>query len=130
MQISERSVGDVIILDLDGRLVVEDGVTPFIDRMNALVRHGRKKILLNFEGVTYLDSSGVGAVVWKYVTARKQDASVKLLNLTRRSHNVLMITKLLTVLETFDSEQQAIDSFVDRIRDTDSEDDSGFGGLT
>ncbi len=130
MQISERSVGDVIILDLDGRLVVEDGVPPFIDRMNALVRHGRKKILLNFERVTYLDSSGVGAVVWKYVTARKQDADVKLLNLTRRSQNVLMITKLLTVLETFDSEQQAIDSFVDRARDTDSGDDSGFGGLT
>src|SRR6267142_2637687 len=130
MQISERSVGDVIILDLDGRLVVEDGVTPFIDRMNALVRHGRKKILLNFERVTYLDSSGVGAVVWKYVTARKQDASVKLVNLTRRSQNVLMITKLLTVLETFDSEQQAIESFVDHAGTTDSGDDTGFGGLT
>jgi anti-anti-sigma regulatory factor len=63
MQITERSVGDVIILDLDGRLVVEDGVTPFVERMNALVRHGRKKILLNFALVTYLDSSGVGAVV-------------------------------------------------------------------
>src|SRR2546426_11528185 len=130
MEISERSAGDVIILDLDGRLVVEDGVTPFIDRMNALVRHGRKKILLNFEGVTYLDSSGVGAVVWKYVTARKQDADVKLLKLTRRSHNVLMITKLLTVLETFDSEQQALDSFVDDIRETDAGDDTGFGGLS
>ena len=126
MEISERSVGDVIILDLEGRLVVEDGVTPFNDRMNALVRHGRKKILLNFERVTYLDSSGVGAVVWKYVTARKQNASVKLLNLTRKSHNVLMITKLLTVLETFDSEQLAIDSFVE----TETDEDSGFGGLT
>ena len=130
MEISERSSGDVVILDLDGRLVVEDGVTPFIDRMNALVRHGRKKILLNFEGVTYLDSSGVGAVVWKYVTARKQDASVKLLNLTRRSHNVLMITKLLTVIETFDSEQQALDSFADRSRDSETGDDSDFGGLS
>ena len=111
MQITERSVGDVIILDLNGRLVVEEGVTPFVERMNALVRHGRKRILLNFEQVSYLDSSGVGAVVWKYVTARKQDSHVKLLNLTRKSHNVLMITKLLTVLEVFESEQQAIDSF-------------------
>src|SRR4029077_13481463 len=111
-------------------LVVEDGVTPFIDRMNALVRHGRKKILLNFEGVTYLDSSGGGAVVWKSVTARKQDASVKLLNLTRRSHNVLMITKLLTVLETFDSEQQALDIFVDRANDSDTGDETDFGGLS
>jgi len=130
MQIHERAAGDVVILDLDGRLVVEDGVTPFNDRMNALVRHGHKKILLNFERVTYLDSSGVGAVVWKYVTARKQDATVKLLNLTRKSHNVLMITKLLTVLETFDSEQQAIDSFVEVARDTEAGDDTGFGGLT
>ena len=120
MQITERSVGDVIILDLDGRLVVEDGVTPFVERMNALVRHGRKKILLNFALVTYLDSSGVGAVVWKYVTARKQDSRVKLLNLTRKSHNVLMFTKLLTVLEAFDSEQQAIDSF-DRDEDENEE---------
>ena len=120
MQITERSVGDVIILDLDGRLVVEDGVTPFVERMNALVRHGRKKILLHFALVTYLDSSGVGAVVWKYVTARKQDSRVKLLNLTRKSRNVLMITKLLTVLEAFDSEQQAIDSF-DRDEDENEE---------
>ena len=111
MQITERSVGDVTILDLDGRLVVEDGVQPFVERMNALVRHGRKRILLNFEQVTYLDSSGVGAVVWKYITARKQDSHVKLLKLKRKSQNVLMITKLLTVIEAYDDEQQAIDSF-------------------
>ena len=114
MQITERSVRDVVILDLDGRLVLEDGVTPFVERVNALVHQGRKKILLNFELVTYLDSAGVGAIVWKYVTARKQNSDVKLLNLKRKSQNVLMITKLLTVIETFDSEQQAIDSFVDR----------------
>ena len=120
MQISERSAGHVTILDLDGRFVLEDGVTPFIERMNDQIRKGRKKILLNFERVTYLDSAGVGAIVWKYVTARKQDADVKLLNLTRRSHNVLMVTKLLTVLEAFDSEQEAIDSFVERAKDPDN----------
>ena len=117
MQISERSVGDVTILDMDGRLVLGDGVAPFVERMNVQIRTGRKKILLNFERVTYLDSAGVGAVAWKWVTARKQDADVKLLNLTDRSHHVLMITKLLTILETFDSEQQAIDSFVERTKD-------------
>ena len=117
MQITERSVRDVVVLDLDGRLVLEDGVTPFVERVNALVHRGCKKILLNFELVTYLDSAGVGAIVWKYVTARKQESDVKLLNLRRKSHNVLMITKLLTVIETFDSEQQAIDSFGDRNND-------------
>ena len=111
MQITQRSVGDVIILDLDGRLVVEDGVTPFTEQMNTLIRHRHKRILLNFDQVTYLDSSGVGAVVWKFVTAQKQNCRVKLLHLKRKSQNVLMITKLLTVLESFDDEQQAIDSF-------------------
>ena len=111
MQITERSVGDVVILDLEGRLVLEDGVATFVERVNALIHGGRKKILLNFALVTYLDSAGVGAVVWKYVTARKQHGDVKLLHLTRKSHNVLMITKLLTILERFDSEQRAIDSF-------------------
>jgi anti-sigma B factor antagonist len=114
MEISERTAGDVTILDLAGRLVMEDGVQEFTDRLNAHIRHGRKKILLNFEQVTYLDSAGVGAVVWKYVTAKKQDGMVKLLNLRRKTHNVLMITKLLTVMESFDSEEEALASFVDR----------------
>ena len=111
MQITERTVGDIVILDLDGRLIVEDGVTPFTDKMNALVRHGHKRILLNFALVSYLDSSGVGAVVWKFVTAGKQNCRVKLLHLTHKSQNVLFITKLTTVFQAFDDEQTAIDSF-------------------
>jgi anti-sigma B factor antagonist len=121
MQITQRTVGDVIILDLDGRLVVEDGVPQFTEMMNALIRHRHKRILLNFELVTYLDSSGVGAVVWKFVTAQKQNSRVKLLHLKRKSQNVLMITKLLTVLESFDDEQLAIDSFE---RDEDAADEN------
>ena len=64
--------------------------------------------------VTYLDSAGVGAIAWKVVTVRKRDGDVKLVNLRRKSHNVLMTTRLLTVMETFESEDLAIDSFVDR----------------
>jgi anti-anti-sigma factor len=63
--------------------------------------------------VTYLDSAGVGALAWKVVTVRKRDGDVKLLNLKRKSHNVLTTTRLLTVLEAFESEDLAIDSFVD-----------------
>ena len=111
MQITERTVGDVVILDLEGRLIVEDGVTPFVEHVNALVRHGRKRILINFAQVSYLDSSGVGAVVWKFVTAQKQNCRVKLLHLTHKSQNVLYITKLLTVFDTFDAEQDAVRSF-------------------
>src|SRR5262245_55795170 len=113
MQITERVVRGVTILDLEGRLVLEDGVTPFVERMNALGREGRR-ILLNFEKVTYLDSAGVGAVAWKYVTVRKRNGDVKLLNLHPKTFTVLKTTKLLTVLESFDSEDAAIDSFADR----------------
>jgi anti-anti-sigma factor len=113
MEISERTVDGVIILDLAGRLIAEDGVPPFVERMNGLIRLRRRKILLNFEHVTYLDSAGVGAVAWKYVTAQKHNGDVKLLNLKTRTHKVLALTKLLTVLESFDSEEAAIDSFVD-----------------
>ena len=119
MTISQREVRGVVVLDLEGRLVVEDGVPPFVERMNALIRRGRRRILLNFDRVSYLDSAGVGAIAWKYVTARRQDIDVKLLNLQPKSHTVLRATKLLTVLESFDSEEQAIDSFVDLEEDVD-----------
>jgi anti-anti-sigma factor len=114
MQITERLVRGVTILDLEGRLVLEDGVQSFKDRMDALSRRGPVRIVLNFDKVTYLDSAGVGAIAWKFVTVRKRDGDVKLLNLRRKSHNVLMTTKLLTVLEAYESEDLAIDSFVDR----------------
>jgi anti-sigma B factor antagonist len=113
MQITQREVRGVVILDLEGRLVLEDGVAPFVERMNALGHHAGTRILLNFEKVTYLDSAGVGAVAWKYVTVRKRNGDVKLLNLSPKSHNVLTATKLLTILESFESEELAIDSFVD-----------------
>jgi len=114
MQITQLEVRSVIILDLEGRLVLEDGVPPFVERMNALGRRDGTRILLNFEKVTYLDSAGVGAVAWKYVTVRKRNGDVKLLSLHPKSHTVLKTTKLLTVLESFESEDAAIDSFVDR----------------
>ena len=111
MRIEQRQTGGVVILDLYDRFVLEEGVTPFVDLMNALIRQGRKRILLNFAGVTFLDSAGVGAVAWKYVTARKQDGDVKLLHLRPRSFKVLETTKLLTVMQAFDSEADAIRSF-------------------
>jgi anti-sigma B factor antagonist len=118
MQISERRVRGVTILDLEGRFVLEDGVAEFVQRMNALSREARRRILLNFQQVTYLDSAGVGAIAWKYVTVRKRDGDVKLLNLRRRTHNVLMTTKLLSVIEAFESEELAIDSFHDEPDDS------------
>ena len=113
MKISQREVRGVTILDLEGRLVMEDGVPQLVEHLNALIRQARRRILLNFDKVTYLDSAGVGAIAWKFATARRRDVDVKLMNLRRKSHNVLKTTRLLTVLKAFESEDEAIDSFAD-----------------
>ena len=113
MTISQREVRGVIILDLEGRLVMEDGVSQLVEHLNALIRQSRRRILLNFDKVTYLDSAGVGAIAWKFATAKRRDVDIKLVNLRRKSHNVLKTTRLLTVLQSFESEDEAIDSFVD-----------------
>jgi anti-anti-sigma factor len=112
MDIQQREVRGVVILDLHDRFVLEDGVNGFVERMNNLIRHGRKRILLNFAQVTYLDSAGVGAIAWKFVTAKQQNCDVKLLNLRPKSFTVLETTKLLTVIRAFESEDEAIESFV------------------
>ena len=112
MNIQQREIRGVVILDLSDRFVLEDGVNGFVERMNTLIRHGRKRILLNFEKVTYLDSAGVGAIAWKFVTAKQQNCDVKLLNLRPKSFTVLETTKLLTVIRAFESEEEAIESFV------------------
>jgi anti-anti-sigma factor len=92
---------------------MEVGVPQLVEHLNALIRQARRRILLNFDKVTYLDSAGVGAVAWKFATARRRDVDVKLVNLRRKSHNVLKTTRLLTVLKAFESEDEAIDSFAD-----------------
>ena len=121
MRISLRDVRGVTILDLQGRFVMEDGVAQFVEQMNRLIHQARRGILLNFDQVTYLDSAGVGAIAWKYVTARKRDVDVKLLNLRRKSYKVLDTTRLLTIFESFESEDAAIDSFAGNEDDNDAE---------
>lgn len=111
MEISERRVNDVTIVDLSGPLMLGEGDRELRDRINLLVHQGQKKLLLNLGGVTTLDSCGVGVLVWKYVTVTRQGGELKLVNLSTRSANVLMITKLLTVFESFDTEAKAVASF-------------------
>lgn len=112
MTLKERRVGDVSILDLTGRLVLEDGDALLRNRINELVNEGRIKIVVNLQDVTYVDSCGVGVLIAKYVSVRKKGGDVKLLHLTPRSHRVMEISKLLTVFEIFDSEDRALASFV------------------
>ena len=122
MILTERSFGAVTVLAVEGRLVLGDGEQQFKERVNALVRQGRKFIVVNMSGVTSLDSCGVGVLAWKYVTIRKQGGTLKLANLSPRSYSPMHITKLLEVFEVFDSEEQAVRSFVS--------DEAKTGGFT
>jgi anti-sigma B factor antagonist len=111
MQIEERSVGDVVVLDLKGKITLGEGDELLKDKVNSLVNQGQRKIILNLAEVPYLDSAGLGEVVRAYTTVSRQGGSLKLLNLTKRITDLLSITKLLTVFETYDSENDAIRSF-------------------
>ena len=111
MQIIERSVGDVTVLALKGRLIVGDGDDVFRDALNRLIQLGRKEILLNLDEVTYLDSGGLGVMVSKYISLCKRDGHMKLCHVHGRPLKVLGITRLLTVFESFDSEEEALKSF-------------------
>jgi anti-sigma B factor antagonist len=111
MQIEERVVGDVTILDLKGKITLGEGDEALKDKVNSLALQQRKRILLNLEGVPYIDSAGLGEVVRTYTTISRQGGQLKLVNLTKRITDLLSITKLLTVFETFDSEAEALKSF-------------------
>jgi anti-sigma B factor antagonist len=111
MQIDERLVNDVTILDLKGKMTLGEGDELLKDKVNSMVHQGRKKILLNLAEVPYIDSAGLGEVVRTYTTVSRQGGSLKLLNLTKRIQDLLAITKLLTVFETYESEAEAVRSF-------------------
>ena len=111
MQIDERTIGDVVVLDIKGRVQLGEGDEMLKDKVNSLLNQGRKKIVLNLAGVPYIDSAGLGEVVRTFTTVSRQGGSLKLLNLTKRITDLLSITKLLTVFETFESEQDAVKSF-------------------
>jgi anti-sigma B factor antagonist len=111
MQIEERVVGEVTILDLKGKITLGEGDEALKDKINSLILQTRKKILLNLEGVPYIDSAGLGEIVRTYTSVSRQGGQLKLVNLTKRITDLLMITKLLTVFETFDTEADALKSY-------------------
>src|SRR5215470_13125544 len=108
MTIQERVVGSVTVLDCNGKLVLGDGDTLLKDKIHSLVFQGRKQIVLNMGGVSYVDSSGLGALVASSVTAKSNGGLIKLVSLTKRLHDLLVISKLVNIFETFDSEDEAI----------------------
>src|ERR1700742_352224 len=110
MQMTERSIGDVKVLDIKGKITLGEGDEQLKDKVNSLVNQGHRKIVLNLAEVPYLDSAGLGEVVRTYTTVSRQGGSLKLLSLTKRITDLLSITKLLTVFETYDSEADAVRS--------------------
>ena len=111
MQIQERMNGSVVVLDLKGKITLGEGDELLKDKINSLVNQGHRKIVLNLADVPYVDSAGLGEIVRTYTTVSRQGGSLKLLGLTKRITDLLSITKLLTVFETFDSEKDAVGSF-------------------
>ena len=111
MKIEERALENVVILDLKGKLTIGEGDELLKGTIQKLMDQGHNNLLLNLEDVPYVDSAGLGEIVRTYTTVSRQGGSLKLVNLTKRITDLLAITKLLTVFDTFESEAEAVSSF-------------------
>src|SRR5687767_5148651 len=109
--IKERQVGEVMVLDLDGEMKIGESGVLFQHTIRRLLEDGQRKILLNLAGVEYIDSSGLGKIIASYTTLNKKDGEIKLLHLSRRVRELMVITKLLTVFDVQENESEALDSF-------------------
>jgi anti-sigma B factor antagonist len=111
LEVNERQAGDVTILDMNGSVRMGEGAISLRNSIRGLVDGGKKKILLNLGGVKNIDSSGIGELIANYTTVSRDGGQLKLLNLTDKIQNLLVITKLLTVFDSFDNEAEALNSF-------------------
>ena len=111
MEISERNDGKVTILSLAGKVTLGEGDVLLKDKLHSLLNQGRKDVLLNLAQVSYVDSAGLGAIVGAYTTMTREGGSLKLANVTKKLQDLLSITKLLTVFETFESEDEGLRSY-------------------
>ena len=111
MKIVERQVGDVVILDLHGKILIGEGDDALREAVTKLSDSGKTKILLNLADVPYVDSAGLGEIVRTYTTVSRKGGKLKLLNLTKKIQDLLSITKPLTVFETYESEDEAVRSY-------------------
>jgi len=111
MKIEKRKKGNVLILDLKGKILFGDGIEELRTAINNAIKENEKNLLLNFAEVPYLDSTGLGEVVRSYTTVKKEGGTVKIVNLTNKVKDLLTVTKLITVFEAFENEDDAIKSF-------------------
>jgi anti-sigma B factor antagonist len=112
MQIEQRTSGDVAIVGISGDITLSKGGDVLLkDKIQSLLQQGHRKIVLDMGKVSYVDSAGLGQLVQVYATTSHLGGSLKLLNLTKRLRDLLVLTKLLTVFDAYDSESEAIASF-------------------
>ena len=111
LTIRERQINNTSVLDLDGKLRLGEGSQEFHNAIRTLVEKGRKNIVVNLENVTSIDSSGLGELVAGYVAVTRSGGQINLLHLSKRVHELMFMTKLLTVFDVYDSESEAVNSF-------------------
>ena len=111
LAIASREVDGVTVLDLSGRITLGEGSVQLRDSIRDLIGKGQRRILLDLGDVNYIDSSGLGELVSAYTSAKNQGATLKLLKLTKKVHDLLQLTKLYTVFDIYDDEASAIASF-------------------
>jgi len=111
MDIAQRQIGDVTVLDLSGKITLTDSNGRLKEKVTAMVTEGHKKLALNLSGVSYMDSSGLGETVACYTTAKGKGGEVKLVGATARIKDLLVMTKLVTVFDSYDKLDEAIAAF-------------------
>lgn len=112
VKLTTREMGDVIIVDTSGKLTLGEATNTLRTKIRELVAGGSRRIVLNLADVTYMDSSGLGELVAAHTTVTTAGGQMKLLNLAKRVHDLLKLTKLYTVFEAFEDEASAVDSFM------------------
>ena len=111
IKIDERVVGHVTVLDIVGKLSMDQAAEHLKDKINSLLSQQRSNIVVNLKDVPYIDSGGLGQLVASYGSVMKAGGAMKLLNVNSRNHDLLSITRLVTLFDSFDSEAEAVQSF-------------------
>ena len=111
LKMTDRVVDGVAVVAIEGRIVLGEESTALREKVKSLLASGQKKIVLNMDNVSYIDSSGLGALVASHTSAKSQGASLKLCHLGSKFQEILLVTKLVTVFEVYPTEAEAIASF-------------------
>ena len=111
MELQERHIGNVVVLEISGQLTLPDGSLRLKDKINSVLHEGSRNIVLDLGNVAYIDSGGLGQLVSSFTSVAREAGGLKLLNVGKRSKDLLAMTKLLTVFDTYDTEHEAVASF-------------------